>query len=105
MEHFSKVSEVGSHIDDENTLKQIFLVPHSRLSNNSNFFGDPRKYLNKFLYPGNILFHVYGRDRGDFNYASQGEANIYLGDIVLDSNFMSSEFGDKRLFFSHEFVD
>ena len=105
LDEFSKVSKSGEIINDEGIIKQVFFVPMDKLKKDLNFNGDPRFYMETLLNSGETLFHVYGRTDGDYEYSKLDHTSEYLGDLVLDSNFINSSFGDDQLFFNHEFVD
>ena len=101
---FSSIDEFGVRVSGEKLVKQIYLVPSMRLKNGHGFSGDPRDYL-KEISVSSTLFHVYARLNGGFEYSVRQAKDEYLGEIVLDSKFVSSSFGDDNLFFNHEFVD
>ena len=105
LDEFSKVSQTGEIINDEGIIKQVYFVPVERLKNDGNLNGDPRFYMETLLSPGETLFHVYGRANGGYEYSKHGTNSEYLGDLIIDSHFISSSFGDDQLFFNHEFVD
>ena len=104
VDSFSSTNQMGDKINNEKTVKQIYFVPSTRLKNNLNFEGDPRSYVTD-LPISTTLFHVYGRLDGGFEYSPRQNVHEYLGELILDSEFVSSSFGDNNLFFNHEFVD
>lgn len=74
--------------------EQVFLVPnHDALQ----FSDDAHEVREDFVKipAGTTLYSVYGRSRGE-------NARHYLGRIVTKSPFLSSKFGDLKLFFRHE---
>lgn len=60
--------------------------------------------------PGSILFNVYAAKTPNLTGKSETEPQTYndeayVGDIVLQSNLISSQWADKKLFFRHQNLD
>lgn len=89
---------------------QIFLMAREEFQLDSNKKVDFRKSLSHFTSTG-TLFDVYALDlpkRIDFETFVQIPIETKLssakkiGELVLDSEFVASQFGDSELFFQHE---
>ena len=104
VDRFSSVNQTGKKVNSDK-VKQLYFKPNEILSKTHFNYSDPRMYLMNDLEEEKVLFHVYAGCNTTYSYQVFSGCAKYLGDIVLDSKFMSSSFGDERLFFTHEFVE
>ena len=61
----------------------------------SNSTNDFRLNIVERLTPGTVIYMVYGRPTANFTDA------LLIGELVSDSEFIASEYGDTLLFFRH----
>lgn len=97
------------HVLSSDLPKQIFLVPNENLK----FSTFPKDVRHDFeaLEIGQIVYeiHIPHARFKDFNYAKYDDQikdqmekdSIHVGNLILKSKFISSEFGDSKLFFKH----
>ncbi|MFT6068438.1 MAG: hypothetical protein ACJAT2_000205 [Bacteriovoracaceae bacterium] len=105
----------GNKIASINSPKQIFFVPTEAISKK---FSDKKHDVREdFLTidSGTVLYKIYSVDsiHKDFNYHdySIGKMEEFLkdstmiGEVVMTSPFVASEFGDTKIFFKHQTAD
>ena len=112
VDHLSEISSNGSFVDKHRVSSpvQLFLVPTQKFS--SSPARDIREDLMS-LHTGEKLFSVYATKTIDYmdgditaagNLRNLNNSEL-IGKIVLDSEFVASEFGDDQLFFRHQRFD
>jgi hypothetical protein len=104
VDRFCSINQSGQKVNYDK-ITQLYFKPNDTLKKAHFNYSDPRLYLNNDLEQEQVLFGVYAGCNTNYSYNTFSGCAKYLGDIILDSNFMSSSFGDERLFFNHEFVD
>jgi hypothetical protein len=84
---------------------RIFLVPNAAVQ----FAETPHDFRTDLatISPGTSLFSVYGVDSAKFGNDSVDQPDYrqkaqLIGSIETTSNFVSSDYGDRRLFFRHQ---
>ena len=111
------LAEVGSIQADGQVVPkpvypyQIFLVPGDP---QLQFAREPHEIREDFhkIPEGTVLYRVQAVTK-DFDYSTYKEedkadllaASVHIGNIVTTSSFLSSEFGDSKLFFRHQKMD
>lgn len=114
LNHLAKEDQRGEKVESFTAPRQIFFVPQmpSKFSSKPHDFRSDLLSLSK----GETLYKVYAAPQRleQFNYANYSSEDIkrflsesidnndLVGEIVLDSTFVASEFGDQGLFFRHE---
>lgn len=91
--HAASVEQDGTLVEDDRAPLQVFYVPNPEISmdpNNADF----RLELEK-IPAGTTLYEVFGVD-------DESDAGKKIGEIITSSPFISSKFGDERLYFQHE---
>lgn len=110
MEHFSDKDEKGLMVKSAKAPRQVFFVPNDKF-NFSQSKHDFRKDL-MTIPEGTALYKVYAADESlkNFDYSDYTNADIarflegsqLIGELITDSEFIASEFGDNGIFFRHE---
>jgi hypothetical protein len=110
LNHFADRDETGKDISNPKAPRQVFFVPNDSF-NFSTGEHDFRKDL-KTIPEGTALYKVYAvsDEKVNFDYTNYTNADIakflksssLIGEIITDSEFVASEFGDNGIFFRHE---
>jgi hypothetical protein len=105
LQDFAAVTQTGQTEPQPHHPDQIFLVPNPALQ----FPTTPHDFRQDFatVSAGTLLFDVYGVDPkrgsdqliGKPEYRQQAEL---IGQIETTSEFVASDYGDRRLFFRHQ---
>ncbi len=107
MEDIASFLPTGQKVNKVKAPRQIFFVPNPEL----NFSKDAHDFREDFqkLPEGAVLYTVKVLDnKQDFSDYKLDQINdransaTTIGEIVLDSKFIASEFGDTGIFFKHE---
>jgi hypothetical protein len=102
--HLARVESNGRSVDEANVkaAEQLYFVPNKEKLAFSDAPVADRDYRDDLesIPAGTKLYDVYGRIAG----ASENE-RIHIGYIETKTKFLSSEFGDKRLFFKHKKIE
>lgn len=110
LNHFSDITEEGLKEDKSVAPRHVFFVPAQdfNFSEKKHDFRDDLKTIA----PGTTLYKVYAvtEELGSFDYTEYKNSDIekflkksqLIGEIITDSEFIASEFGDNGIFFRHE---
>jgi hypothetical protein len=110
LNHFADRTESGEDVENSKAPRQVFFVPN----NSFNFSSGKHDFRNdlKTIPEGTALYKVYAvtSDKANFDYTEYTNADIgkflksstLIGEIITDSEFVASEFGDQGIFFRHE---
>lgn len=112
---FAVTDTKGQKVEKPVYPVQLFFVPTEELK--TRFSSDKHEVRMDFgkIQPGTTLYKVYAVSpkHKDFNYYDYTlekkkeflEDSIEIAKIVMTSGFISSEFGDTKIFFKHQTVD
>lgn len=110
LNHFSDLDEKGETVENAKAPRQVFFVPNQSF-NFSSSKHDFRKDL-ETIPAGTTIYKVYAASEKlkDFDYTEYKNEDIkkflneakLIGEIITDSEFVASEFGDNGIFFRHE---
>jgi hypothetical protein len=99
--HLARVTPNGKTVDESSVRapEQLFFVPNREKLVFSDVLHEVRDDF-ETIPEGTKLFDVYGGKAG-----APANERIRIGQIVTKSRFLSSRFGDERLFFKHKRID
>lgn len=102
LQDLGSVDRKGQPIPTPHYPEQVFLVPSSSVQFSEDSNTDFRDDLTS-ISAGTLLFSVYAVDASNMgdNAIASPDRRQYIGDIVTNSVFVSSFYGDSQLFFRH----
>ena len=91
--YLARTNQDGSQVAAPVAPVKLTLVPNADVA----FDNGPHEVRDDFstIAPGTTLYKVYG-------FAEGSDRPAYIGRIVTTSRFVSSQFGDEKLFFRHQ---
>ncbi|MEM8594816.1 MAG: hypothetical protein AAGF06_08415 [Pseudomonadota bacterium] len=94
--YLGDVNAQGARVSDPSAPWTLTLEPNSTL----NFSQSAHEFRGDLhaIKSGTVLYAVYGQRRNQIE-------RVYIGDVVLKSEFVSSQYGDDDLFFRHDVID
>lgn len=93
--HLSKVDRYGDIIIKNNFPEVLEFRPTEDVQLSSDSKIDYRKKM-AGLMPGNVLYEIYAKEK-------RGKEGAFtkIGELILESEFVASKYGDQKLFFQH----
>ena len=93
LDHLGGVTCDGTAVDHAHAPEQVYLYGAERVHNDPASTDDFRSIL-AGIPPESRLYRMYGKE-------SQSAAPVYIGSVIAESGFVTSEFGDRILAFQH----
>jgi hypothetical protein len=93
VDHVASVNADGSHVFQVHSPSQIFFAPAEGLRISEN--GPDFRAEFSHIPAGTKLYDVFGT-------IGDSKIPVYIGEIITGSEFVASEYGDKKLYFQHE---
>jgi hypothetical protein len=111
LDSLSQSTQKGEKIESPISPKQIFFVPNKDIKFNKRFHDVRSDFVT--IKPGTVLYEVHALipeevKKVDFakyktkDIPAHVENSVQIGELILSSEFVSSEFGDTGMFFKHD---